>query len=404
MSSGFNLAEKAKPTRVSFAAGGDADMEDEGLNPPLVRERWIDQSNVFLDADYRNQTNSDANTSQWIIGSDTNNQNGFNKSSFFANRVKKFTPNYLQVAIYAPNINPRNNTFIFAIGGFQWQATIAINNYTRLTTDYNNVPLTTPATYDVNAPTWAPLSAEFNGDPDDGLIDHILTAMNTARRVDNPAIIYDPGLAGYGQFLAEFSNGYDLYVNIITPIQRYWNKHLNENLIKGNRTYGYIYCKIVGGDERVDWRMIGGNAIDKGKHVWGPSPVDPNDTRTYKSYLFGPAQFQYTRYFDVIMPELCQFSKLTNSGTGVPSGLIARVYFNDIQPIGLYEITLDNYRQQQINMRKDYVLNYLTIEIRDEYGDLYEIPKLIRGVLDAEVNQVNWPNAQGISLNLVSQL
>lgn len=398
MSSGFNLAEKAKPVRVSFVAGGDADMEDEGLNPPLVRQRWTDQTNVYLNADNSNQVNSAANTSQWNIGSDAS--NGQKNNNFYAARLKKFSLTYLQAAVYAPCINPRNNEIIFQVkkpAAFvqTFRALIPENNYKRVTTDYNNVPYVqaTGATYTVSGPSWAPLISEWIGDPADGIIDHILTAMNTATNTfDNTP--YDPAV--YGQFTARFSNGYADSSGGLNSV-RYKNNLTGENMLTGDGLYGVIQNLVS------DFRMIGGNTFTRGIHAWGCSvlpqnPLDdsPTTKNPYKpTYPFGPVQFQYSRWFDVVMPELMQFSKLANTGTGVPMGLLARIYTSEKQPVGLFDVVLDGYRQQQVNIRKDYTLKYLSLELRDEYGDLFEIPK---------TSSITWPNSQGINLSLLAQL
>ena len=395
MSSGFNLAEKQRPTRVVFAAGGDADMEDEGLNPPLVRERWTDQTNIYLNADNSNQVNSAANTSQWNIGSD--NSNGTRNNNFYADRLKKFSLTYLQIASYAPCINPRNNEIIFEINdalGFSqtFRAIIPPNNYTRLTTDYNNVPYVsaTNATYAVSGPTWAPLISEWNGDPSDGIIDHILTAMNTAINTFT-GVPYDP--TTYGQFTALFSNGYVNQSGALNS-RRYKNNLTGENLLTGHALYG----QILNGTR--PFRMIGGNTFIRGIHAWGcktlPKDVlNPLINPQKAAYEFGPVQFQYSRWFDVVMPELMQFSKLANAGTGVPMGLLARIYTSNKQEVGLFDVVLDGYRQQQVNIRKDYTLKYLSLELRDEYGELYEIPA---------TPSFKWPNSQGINMSLLAQL
>ena len=396
MSSGFNLAEKARPARVSFAAGGDADMEDEGLNPPLVRERWVDQTNVYLNADYSNQLNPTANTSQWNIGSD--NTNGQRNNNFYADRIKKMSLTYLQTAVYAPCINPRNNEIIFqvnnGIGPIEtFRAIIPSNNYTRLTTDYNNVPYVqaTNATYTVSGPTWAPLISEWNGDPSDGIIDHILTAMNTAINTFDNITVYNPAV--YGQFTAQFSNGYVNQSGALNS-RRYKNNLTGENLLAGNALYGQI-VNIVS-----TFKMVGGNTFTRGIHAWGCKPINVDSSGLVidpfkAAYQFGPVQFQYSRWFDVVMPELMQFSKMANTGTGVPMGLLARIYTSQKQPIGLFDVVLDGYRQQQVNIRKDYTLKYLSLELRDEYGELYEIPS---------TPSFKWPNSQGINMSLLAQL
>ena len=385
MSSGFNLAEKAKPVRVSFVAGGDADMEDEGLNPPLVRERWTDQTNVYLSADYSNQVNPVGNTAQWNIGSDTS--NGQRNNNFYADRLKKFTLTYLQTALYAPCINRKNNIIEFEVKDVVgiFRATIPINNYTRLTTDYNNVPYNSAvgATYTVSAPTWAPLVSEYIGDPSDGIIDHILTAMNTAVLNDGSGAVYNPAI--YGQFVARFSNG---YVN--NNSYRYKKNLTGENLLAGDGLYGNI-TNLAG----TLFRMVGGNTFKYGIHAWGCKPLGTTPAAYDLNYNFGPVQFQYSRWFDVVMPELMQFSKLANAGTGVPMGLLARIYTSEKQPVGLFDVVLDGYRQQQVNLRKDYTLKYLSLELRDEYGELFEIP---------DSDTLRWPNSQGINMSLLAQL
>lgn len=402
MSSGFGLPDVVKPTKVFFAAGGDSMMEDEGLNPPLVRERWVDQSNIFLDADYRNQVNPGANTSQWIIGANTRNNNG--AGGFFANRVKKFTPNYILASLYAPNINPRNNVLEFTINGTDiFRAIIPENNYTRLTTDYNNFPVTYPATYNVSAPSYAPLATELIGDPNDGIIDHILTAMNTAINISTGAT-YNPASAGYGKFTVLFSNGYLTRLGSYNST-RYRNNATGNNYLSGDGKYGVIVCTPVGGGQYIQFNMTGGNTFQKGLHAWGCSPIPKTQPAVVDYsiiYPFGPVQLQYSRYFDIIMPELTQFSKLSNAGSSVPMGLLTRIYTNRTQPIGLFDLGLDGAKQQQINMRKDYTLNYLTVEIRDEYGDLYEIPDATAPAVG--VIGPKWPNSQGINIGMVCQL
>ena len=384
MSSGFNLAEKAKPVRVSFVAGGDADMEDEGLNPPLVRERWTDQTNVYLNADYSNQVNPAGNTSQWNIGSDTS--SGERNNNFYADRLKKFTLTYIQASLYAPCINRKNNIMEFKIEGVPgiWRATIPINNYKRLTTDYNNVPynIALGATYNVSGPGWAPVVSEYIGDPADGIIDHILTAMNTAVLV-GVGTVYDPTV--HGQFLARFSNGYVNYSSY-----RYKNNLTGENLLAGDGLYGNIYNST-----NKLFSMVGGNTFKYGIHAWGCKPLGTTPATPSTEYNFGPVQFQYSRWFDVVMPELMQFSKLANAGTGVPMGLLARIYTSEKQPVGLFDVVLDGYRQQQVNIRKDYTLKYLSLELRDEYGELFEIP---------DSDTLKWPNSQGINMSLLAQL
>lgn len=451
MSNGFGLNEQSKPTRVSLVAGPDADMEDESHQPPMFRERYIDQSNVFLNADYSNQMNPSANTSQWNIGSDTT--KGRKNKGFFAGRIKKFTPTFLQLSHYATNINPRNNTIEFQVYRADlnsstdvYVATIAPYNYTQLITNYYNgaAPAypTLPA-YEVcdgiygTGTTWAPLAGDVRGDPNDGLIDHILTAMNNAVHKTTGAP-YNPATVGHGQFLASFSNGYH-YDNV----QRNWNRNTGDVSIGEQNDYGRIYCSGVapniGG---ISFRMTGGTTFQKGLHAWGCKPLPnipapnvipvespPNpDSGTWPydiymggpptvrnplnpinpfsfSYLFGPAQFQYSRWIDIVMPELLQFSKMQSSGSGVPSNLLARLYNSDIQRIGLENVILSDFRQQQINMRKDFALSYLNVEIRDEYGELFEVPGgqavstsiNLSGVLD-------WPNSNGITIGLCAQL
>ena len=408
MSNGFALFEKEKPTRVVFAAGGDQDMEDEGLQPPMIRERFMDQSNVFLNADYTNQANPLANTSQWNIGSD--NTSGRNNKGFFASRIKKFTPTFFQLSQYAPNINPKNNILEFemsALPGVTWRATIESYNYTRITTDWCDTTLTVPnqpATYVQvdSASGYAPYDTALRpnvvGDPKDGIIDHILTAMNNAVRTDTSAA-YDPLV--YGQFIANFSNGYFTAAGLPNS-GRFRNKLTGSNGLMGDAKYGRIGC-VLGANPAVTYKMTGGNTFQKGLHAWGCSPIPVDNTSFYEYYYFGPVQFQYSRWIDVIMPELCQFSKMQNTGSNVPSNLLVRLYTPKIQNIGLENVILEGYRQQQINMRKDYAMSYLNLEIRDEYGELFEIPSsVIRG--PSGFGQQYWPNANGMTIGLLAQL
>ncbi len=407
MSSGFGLPYRPEKDYVRFAAGNDADFEDEGLEPPLVRERRTCQNNVFLDADQFNQENFDVNTGAWNIGqtgpditlSSTGAKTKLGKT-IYAPRIKRMTPNFIQLGYYTACVNPRNNTLTFRIVEdplTNYTATIANYNYTRIINTGDPEAMNTLANCQV-APDentlYHPLPNAIYpglGDPRDGIINWILYALNTAKK-DN-GDLYNPAVNGIWGFFS--TNGYlDVNGNLVNilPIQE-------SNLQWGTRVnFGYFYRSLSGSrDIFRPFAFTGGKIFDCGLHLLGLRPVpralklNPELDALYQFiYKVGPVEMIYTRYLDICSTAITQFSKLTNAGTGVQANLITRLYF-DQKENGVRNFILDGFQQQVINMRKDYQLSNVDIFILDEYGRRVDIPQE-----DA--------NAFYISLGLLGQL
>ncbi len=409
MSTGFNQ-QLNQPVPIVFAPVSDDMLENEALQPPLIRDRWQDSANIYLTADGYNQVNSQANTSSWAIGSD--NSNGRVNNKIYISRLKKLMPTFAQTSKYASNINERNDTITFKSISTKptvvYTAKIQNYNYTRMITDWQDMPITNPATYtQVNAASgWYPPTAggQMHGDPADGLIDHILGALNTAMGSDG--VVYDPAVQG--QFKSHFSNG-----NLLTRTvgaggdtwissNRYRHQGTGENLLTGNALYGMLYCELA--SVPIGFVFTGGNAFNKGIHCWGCEPIaDPALVRF--QYAYGACQFQYSRWLDVVSPELTQYSKLRNQGTATSSGLLFRLYNDGVQKIGV-ENTLFGGIQQVINMRKDESISFISVQMLDEYGDLYHVPKGSVTFNPANVNieREEWPSNNGLSIGCIAQL
>lgn len=412
MSTGFNqFVNKATP--VYFAPTEDSQLENEGQQAPLFRERWTDQTNVFLTGDGNNQVNPQANTNEYNIGGGP--YNGRYNNKFYLDRMKKLMPTFAQTNKYATNINPRNDTILFKMGPASikpnviYTARIQNYNYTRMTTDWCDLPVTTPATYNsVNlASNWAPPIANVRGDPADGLVDHLLSALNNA--IGDDGIPYSPTLQG--QWKSYFSNG-----NILTRTvaaggdtwissYRYRNTGTGENLLAGDAKYGMLYCELAGSPNvNVAFTFTGGNTFERGQHCWGCEPITQPNLIRYQ-YPFGACQFQYSRWIDIVSPELVQYSKFKNQGSAVTAGLLVRLYNDSTQKIGC-ENTFFTGEQQQINMRKDESLSFITVKLLDEYGDLYYIPQGAVNIdpADIRIEPETWPNNQGVTLGFIAQL
>lgn len=380
MSNGFALpyASTNEKTRVVFAAVGDSEIEDEGLQPPLVRDRYTDQNNIALVGDYTNQANSLVNTSEWQIGSGPN--------AMFNARIKKFTPSFVGLALYAPCVNTRNNTLIFRVPSDPtrlFTATIRPFNYRKLVCNARKAAL----------PAW-PSSAQHGinggygvapydvtnantviiGDPNEGLLTWTLTALNTA--VDQFGVPYNPAVDG--EFIGTCSNGFGF--NNQPP---YYNSQTNEVTTDG--LFGTIGNPLFG------FEFVGGTMFQRGLHTLGLTPLGTIGAPSfYTTYEFGPAKFQYTRWVDICSNELTQFSKLKNSGYKIPPGLLIRLIAGGDSQVGLQNIDLSSFRQQQINMRKDYAMSHVDLFLLDEYGERYL--------------QMDGPNISSIMMVLCAQL
>jgi hypothetical protein len=324
--------------------------------------------------------------------------------------MKKIMPTFAQISKYATNINIRNDTITYRVAGAKeaivYTAKIPNFNYTRMTTDWCDLPITVPATY-AQIPTaatgWYPNPANCFGDPNDGLIDHILGALNTAMGSDG--VYYDP--VTQGQWQSHFSNGtlrYRVTGDTWMSSTRYRNVNTGENLLTGNGKYGMIYNTILSSGTPVSFKFTGGNTFTHGIHCWGCEPItDPELTRL--QYPFGACEFQYSRWIDIVSPELTQYTKFKNQGTSARSGLLARLYNDGTQKVGVENVFFAG-EQQHINMRKDESLNIVTVRLLDEYGELYYVPTgaITIDPLNPLVLPQDWPNNQGITLGMIAQL
>ena len=388
MSAGFGLPYRPDKNYVRFSAGNDADMEDEGLEAPLVRERRTCQNNVFLDADIFNQNNYDLNTANWNIGqlgpditlNSTGQKTKLGKV-MYAPRIKRVTPNFIQFGYYTACVNYRNNKIEFRINSaptVTYVATIYPYNYLNTISTGNPAILGTLANAQValNDASLYPSAYPGKGDPHDGIINWILFALNTA--VDPvTAAQYNPTTQGQWQFF--MTNGYLLPDGVPAHLEPYQDA---SQQFTTTAKFGYFYRSLAATPgAHLPFAFIGGNIFDAGRHLLGMKPVSrdlkltPGNTALYETYKFvGPIEKVYTRYIDICSNALTQFTKLANSGTGVQANLVVRIYLGEIGN-GRQGLVLDGYQQQVINMRKDFQLTSIDLFILDEYSQPIDIPQ-----------------------------
>lgn len=390
MSVGFDLPFRpASQTKdfIRFSAGNDGEMEDESLEPPLVRVRDVCQNNTFLDCNQFNQKNSFLNTAQWQPGSlgpeYTINSSGQTiklGKPLFSPKIKRFTPTFVQYGYYTANVNNRNNTIKFrkqANYGVEYTATIPPYNYMKVCSPGNPAILSTLANCNAPPSSSPQLDSAFpnGGNRNEGIIPWVLFALNTALGDDGN--IYDP--VAQGQWTFQFTNGY-LYQGGYRTLSPYPDPVLYDTTSR----FGYFVNKTASPIVSQPFAFTGGSIFTYGLTVLGLkpipranimfNPVTPDLSIFVNSFVIGSMDLVYSRFFDVCSQQLTQYSKMTNAGTGAPAVSLMRIYPGDDIGNGIRGIVLDGFRQQSINMRKDFTMGDIDIFILDEYGQLIDVP------------------------------
>lgn len=343
----LNYSQGAIP--VKLVPMQDSETGDENIEPPFVRVRSGNTAYMYLDTSPETQKN-DNNTAEWIIGDagpDT-------RSNLYARKFKRSACRFVEIMWATPNVNPRNNTIIFrhsANPALSITAVIPTYNYMRL---FQSTPFmwTNSAGAGLPVPVFGPFPGILTSEVDleDGILTKFAAAMTAA--------IHAAGFPGI-DFTVVPSDGYrDLRLT----------------------NYQNTNC--------IFWRMAptigsfifeGGSLFQKGQFLLGVTPIEPyidvsNVANYYPVYQAGPVSFLYTRYVDICSRTLLDNTKLDTSGTNVPPNLIMRVYFRkEDQASGILWLPLFE-TAQWFNWRKDQVLSSVDLQLRDEFGDLVELP------------------------------
>lgn len=346
-------ATNAQP--VKFAPTQDSETGDEMLEPPFVRVRDGNTAYMYVDTSPETQVSGGTNSAQWIVGS----SDPLINSHLDARKIKRQALVAVKYMWSTPNVNPTNRRFIFRIEYYPFMdfvVDLPTYNYTRLLT--------------ARAP-------DPDIDPEDGLISHLIAAM-TAALV--PFYVVNGGIIPNGTaFTAVLSDGYrDL---------------LSSTFNNSNGIFYRIALSIPG----IRFIFIGGSAFVRGTFLYGLEPIpisiDPTNLANYYTvFSGGPVSYLYTRWLDITSRVLTQNAKLPLSGTDIPPNLLNRIYMSEKdQRLGTVFIELLNTPLQWLNWIRSQAITSVDIQIRDEFGELIEIPQ--------RQNNVSW-----FSLVLLNEL
>lgn len=130
------------------------------------------------------------------------------------------------------------------------------------------------------------------------------------------------------------------------------------------------------------FRIIGGNAVEKGQYMWGLNDTNSGPGSEGTNYKFTSFTESYTRWVDVCSSELIQYSKIRTGGFRIPNGHILR-YFLNTAVFGSYEYAeFDVNSNSWNNFNASRSLQNIDIRIIDEFGELYYVPKQCWGAFN----------------------
>lgn len=353
-----------------FAPIQDSESGDDMLEPPFVRVRDGNTAYMYVDTSPATQFRGGFNDASWVVG-----QGGpTSRSHLDARKVKRQAVVAIKYMWATPNVNPTNNTITFRISAAPLVDIVCVvptYNYMRLYTSHYSPIDVSPATLNYTQPPptvalpagygpWDGFGNEV--DPEDGIITHLAAAMSVASGVVFNVIPSD----GYRDLQpSNFQNSNCLFWRLVPAVGT------------------FIFT--------------GGTVFTRGQFTYGVKAIDPatdftNLANYYGVYAGGPTSFLYTRWIDVTSRTLLQNTKMPLSGTDVPVNLLIRVYLNkEDQRSGTTFIEIENTPLQWINWRNSQAINSVDIQMRDEFGELIEVPQ--------QANNASW-----ISLILLNEL
>lgn len=323
---------------VKFAPVQDSETGDDMLEPPFVRVRDGNTAYMYVDTSPETQITGGTNSAQWNVGASNDPSI---PSHLDARKIKRQALVALNYLWTTPNVNPTNQTFVFRTIYYPLvdiTAQLPTYNYLRMFTARGATDI----------------------DTEDGIIDHLATVMT------NAMIAYDVA-----------------HLNIIPPLT-----HFNSVPSDGYRdlalsTFGNTNCiffRMSLSIPGATFRFTGGTAFTRGRSLYGlPSITDTADfgnLATYRNvFAGGPVSFIYTRWFDVTSRVLTQNAKLPLSGTDIPPNMLVRIYIGKAdQESGITFVRIDN-SPQWLNWIRSQAINSVDIQVRDEFGELIEIPQ-----------------------------
>lgn len=351
---------------VRFAPVQDSETGDDMLEPPFVRVRDGNTAYMYVDTSLSTQFNPSSNTASWVVGAAAPGEN----SHIFAHKVKRQAIVAAKYMYATPNVNPTNNTIKFRTNAnplLEYTITVPTYNYMRM--------ITSPATPFISGPPLAyttvaePIPPGVSNaygnevDPQDGILTKIVAEMNTA-------------IGGPPLFTVVVGDGYRDFAT---------SNYNNTNT---------LFWRI--GISAGSFIFTGGSMFTRGNYLLGVRPIVPvdftNPANYYAVYDGGPVSYLYTRWIDITSRALMQNAKMTVSGTDVPPNLVLRIYLNkDDQRSGTRFIEINNTPLQWVNWFRSQTINAIDLQMRDEFGELLELP--------LRSNNVSW-----LSLVILNEL
>ncbi len=331
---------------VKFAPVQDSETGDDMLEPPFVRVRDGNTAFMYIDTSRETQFGGGTNSAQWIVGQAGPQSN----SQIDARKIRRQACVAVKYAWFTPNVNPTNNVITFRV------STHPLVDLTAVIPTYNYMRMfTSPATPLVTGPpvvvTPVPVTLGYGNevDPEDGILSKLITAMNNASIAIGSVV----------RFTAVPSDGY----RDLTP-----SNYNNSNC---------FFYRI--GAVNGTFILTGGSVFAKGSYLLGLAPIIPVDfgdlANYYAVYAGGPVTFIYTRWLDITSRTLLQNAKMPLSGTDVPSNLLLRIYMSkEEQMHGTRLIKLEA-PAQWINWVRSQAINSVDVQLRDEFGELVELPQ-----------------------------
>jgi len=339
---------------IKFAPIQDSESGDDMLEPPFVRVRSGNTAFMYVDTSPETQVAA-INKGSWVVGGS---QPGIN-SHIDARKQKRMAIVGASYMWSTPNVNPTNNTVTFRIQGFpllNLTAVLPTYNYRRLFSGFTNIGRTAGGTPLLSGPP-AVVTAlpDIDGygediDPEDGILDKLAQAMSAAL----------------------FAAGSPVTMSVVAS-----DGYRDMQISNYNNT-NVLFWRMA--PSAGTFIFTGGSLFERGQYLLGlTAPVPGTDFADlgnyYIAYRGGPVSFLYTRWLDVTSRTLAQNSKIPSAGTNIPPNLIFRIYITPAEvSMGVHFIKVDTGNLQWINWRKSQAINAIDIQVRDEFGDLVEIP------------------------------
>ena len=352
---------------VRFAPVQDSETGDDMLEPPFVRVRAGNSAFMYIDTSIETQFNPAINDASWIVGAARPLEN----SHIFAHKVKRQSLVAVEYMWATPNINPTNRELLFRTADFPLADMLVVlptYNYLR--------EFTSPATPLVTAGptvTAVPVTAGYGNevDSEDGLLTKMVDAMNATYLALHPL---GPAIT----FTVSPSDGYRTVTrtNYNNSNVLFWSLRATYNGISPPTAVPFIFT--------------GGTVFTRGNYLFGTKPIPATDfTNTanyYPVYTGGPVSFLYTRWIDVTSRALTLNAKMLLSGTDVPPNLVCRVYIKGVedQAHGVKFVEVRSTATQWLNWIKSQSIVSVDLQMRDEFGELIEVPQ--------QGNNASWLN------------